>query len=154
MLSMLLQSYSDNVLTGIFGDRWEEVSLPKGNILSNTFKLRSMEGKVGYSTNGYKVIDSLIMKERVLDKVFFFTDLQMWDSKNQGNNLNKSWNEYKKIAPNAKLYLFDLAGYGQSPLSIKNDVYFIAGWSDKIFDILDVIENGETAIDYINNYSL
>ena len=49
--------------------------------------------------------------------------------------------------PEAKLYLFDLAGYGQAPIRLKeNGVTLIAGWSDRIFDILDAIENGSDAI--------
>lgn len=57
---------------------------------------------------------------------------------------------YKRIAPDAKLYLFNLAGYGTSPVSMKrNDVFSIAGWSDKVFDVLAALENGENAIDMI-----
>ena len=85
-----------------------------------------------------------------MDKVMLFTDCELWDSWNGGKHLQKSWDEYKKLAPDAKLYLFDLAGYGQSPVSMeREDVYCISGWSDKVFDILSVLENGENAIDEI-----
>ena len=54
------------------------------------------------------------------------------------------------MAPNAKLYIFDLAGYGQSPITMKReDVFCIAGWSDKVFDMLSALERGESAIDEI-----
>jgi len=50
------------------------------------------------------------------------------------------------------IYLFDLSGYGQSPLRLAEpDVYLIAGWSDKVFDVLAAIENGNNALDVINN---
>ncbi|MDP9042357.1 MAG: TROVE domain-containing protein, partial [Bacteroidota bacterium] len=63
--------------------------------------------------------------------------------------------QYRKMAPAAKLYLFDLAGLGQSPLEIlKDDVYLIAGWSDKIFDVLAAIENGSDAIELINQIDI
>ena len=53
--------------------------------------------------------------------------------------------------PEAKLYLFDLAGYGQMPLSLaEKDVYLIAGWSDRIFEVLSAIDNGEDALSVIN----
>lgn len=53
-------------------------------------------------------------------------------------------------APHAHLYIFDLAGYGQSPISMKrDDVFCIAGWSDKVFDILAAVERGKSAIDEI-----
>jgi 60 kDa SS-A/Ro ribonucleoprotein len=53
------------------------------------------------------------------------------------------------------LYLFDLAGYGNTPLSIqKDDVCLIAGWSDKVFNVLHSIENGESAIEKIKQVML
>ena len=65
------------------------------------------------------------------------------------------WNKYKALAPKAKLYLFDLAGYGQSPLkSVGNDVALIAGWSDKVFDMLEAIENGGAVIEQIRKIEL
>jgi len=85
-----------------------------------------------------------------MDKVMLFTDCQLWDSFGEDSDLAESWDKYKRIAPKAKLYLFDLAGYGQSPVSMKrNDVYCIAGWSDKVFDILAALEKGNNAIDEI-----
>lgn len=74
----------------------------------------------------------------------------MWNSFNNGQTINSEWQKYKEIEPDAKLYLFDLSGYGQSPIKlIGNDVALIAGWSDKIFDMLAAIENKESVVDYI-----
>jgi hypothetical protein len=49
------------------------------------------------------------------------------------------------------LYLFDLAGRGNTPLDLSknNGVALIAGWSDKIFDVLQSLENGESALSWI-----
>ena len=65
------------------------------------------------------------------------------------------WKKYKSFAPEAKLYLFDLAGHGNSPLEINNDdCHLIAGWSDKLFDILQAIDNGSNALKEINDIKL
>ena len=156
LLSMLMRSQCKNVMTGIFGDRWKVVNLPASQILSNTMQLRKIEGSVGYSTNGYLVIRDLLQRKIVMDKVMFFTDMQMWDSNNVGNHLQKDWKAYKReVAPNAKLYLFDLAGYGQTPLRLENnDVFLIAGWSDKVFDILSAIDEGSKAIQQVKKIEL
>ncbi|MDJ1505135.1 TROVE domain-containing protein [Xanthocytophaga agilis] len=147
ILAMLLQSRSKSVISGFFGDRWKVVNLASNHILANTTELRRREGEVGYATNGHLVIQDLIDKGQVVDKVMFFTDCQLWNSKGDGNNIAKLWGKYKQIAPNAKIYLFDLAGYGQMPLRTEsNDVFMIAGWSDKVFDILEAIENGSNAV--------
>lgn len=146
-LAMLLRYRCMNVVTGLFGDTWMRVELPKKNILANVQSLNKLEGRVGYSTNGHTVIDDLIERREVVDKVMMFTDMQMWDSGGVGASLKASWENYRRIAPGAKLYLFDLVGYGQAPLRIPaRGVYVIAGWSDKIFDVLDAIENGSDAL--------
>ena len=156
VLSMLLQTKCKNVVTGIFGSTWKQVSLPSNNVLENVGKLAKLSGKVGYATNGHVVIEDLIKRKVVADKVMFFTDLQMWDSRYGGNSLQKQWTKYRNtVAPNAKLYLFDLVGYGQSPVRLAGkDVYLIAGWSDKIFDMLNAIERGQSAISQINKIEI
>ncbi len=146
-LAMLLQNRCMSVMSGMFGDSWKVVGLPRTGILSNVRELRRREGEVGYSTNGYLVIDYLAKNKVKMDKVMMFTDCQLWDSYNRGAHLQDSWKTYRRMYPEAKLYLFDLAGYGQAPIQLKeNGVTLIAGWSDRIFDILDAIENGSDAI--------
>ena len=82
-----------------------------------------------------------------------FTDCQLWNSEEWLHDAHfaKSWDRYKhEVAPHARLYIFDLAGYGQSPISMeRDDVFCIAGWSDKVFDILAAVERGKSAIDEI-----
>lgn len=146
ILSCLLKSRCRNVITGVFGQTYELVATGRGNILANVERLRRVN--VGHATNGYLAIRDLIKRKVVMDKVMIFTDCQLWDS-NWGNSVTiaQEWEKYKRIAPDAKLYLFDLAGYGAAPLDTsRKDVYLIGGWSDKVFDILDAIENGSTAI--------
>lgn len=155
LMSMILQSQCKNVVTGIFGDRWKRVPMPKNGILRNVDAFYRREGEVGYSTNGYLVIEDLIRRNEKVNKVMLFTDTQMYDGTGNGYSFENSWNKYKAIAPEAKLYVFDLAGYGRQPLDIrKNDVYLIAGWSDKIFDVLNALEDQKSAIEMIQKVVL
>ena len=108
-------------------------------------------GEVGYCTHGHKVLEYLNEQNIVMDKVMMFTDCQMWRS-GYGVDLviSEEWDKYKKIAPNAKLYIFDLYGYGYMPLDVvREDVTLIAGWSDRIFDMLDAIDHGSDALEEI-----
>ena len=151
LLSMLLRNRCKQVVAGIFGDSWKVVNMPNDNILMATRQLERLGNTVGYSTNGYKVIDWLIGQKVVMDKVMMFTDMQMWDSTGRHKAFEDSWKQYKKMSPAAKLYLFDLAGYGQLPIRLAApDVYLIAGWSDRIFDVLSAIDKGEDALSVIN----
>jgi len=147
MLGMLLQHRCKNVVTGMFGDRWKIINLPQTGVLRNVQEFYQREGEVGYSTNGYLVIRDLRQRKVIADKVMLFTDVQLWNSTGDGGHLASEWKQYKSIAPNARLYLFDLAGYGHAPIQlIRHDVFLIAGWSDKVFSVLKAIENGQEAL--------
>ena len=156
LLSMLLQSKCESVVSGMFGETWKVINLPQDNILANTIEMHCREGEVGYSTNGYKVIDYLVKENMKMDKVMIFTDCQMWDSDRRyygraEKEIKDSWHAYKSMFPEAKLYLFDLVGYGQLPMRLAEpDVYLIAGWSDRVFDVLSAIDKGEDALSVIN----
>lgn len=146
MLAMILKSRCKNAITGMFGDKWKIINVPSSGILSNVDAFYKREGEVGYSTNGYLVIEDLIKNNLLIDKVMIFTDCQLWNNRSN-SKINDLWNEYKNISPTSKLYLFDLAGYGNTPLEIlQNDVYLLGGWSDRVFEILASIDRGETAM--------
>lgn len=154
MLAMLLQGRCANVITGMFGNTWKIINVPKKNILGNVMEFHRREGEVGYATNGYLVVEDLLERKQVVDKVMVFTDCQLWNS-NGNIQFADVWMQYKAVAPNAKMYLFDLAGYGNTPLNVmKDDVYLVAGWSDKIFDVLSAIESGSDALKMINAIEL
>jgi helix-turn-helix protein len=113
---MILQSRCKNVITGMFGDTWKVIQMPSKSILSNVAAFHQREGEVGYSTNAHLVIEDLLKREYQADKVMIFTDTQLWNSQNRNiNSIQTTWQKYKSKYPKAKLYLFDLAGYGQSP---------------------------------------
>jgi 60 kDa SS-A/Ro ribonucleoprotein len=151
MLAMLLQSRCEDVQTGMFGDTWKIINMSRKNILANVQSFYSREGEVGYATNGYLVLKDLINKKKMVDKIMLFTDCQLWNNNAVDNvaqtTIASLWKQYRVMAPQARLYLFDLAGYGQAPIDVRNDgVYLIAGWSDKIFDVLSALEDGQNAL--------
>lgn len=161
-LGMLLQNRCESVITGLFGEDWKVVQLPRTNILANTHKLVNMIGEVGHSTNGYKAIRWLYEEGHKADKVFIFTDCQLWHSDYeyswggmQHSTLKDEWTKYKKAVPNAKLYIFDLSGYGTTPIDLSTkDVYMIAGWSEKVFNVLDALEKGESNLSEVERIEI
>jgi len=155
VLGMLLQSRCQHVITGIFGNTWKRISLPQGQVLRNVQELYRREGEVGYSTNGYLVVQDLRQRREVVDKVMIFTDCQLWSTR--GVEMAQEWAAYRaNVAPQARLYLFDLAGHGTAPLEVNeaNGVALIAGWSDKVFDVLAALENGGNAVSEIQKIEL
>ncbi|WP_139920993.1 TROVE domain-containing protein [Hymenobacter sp. DG01] len=157
VLGMLLQSRCQNVVTGMFGNTWKRLALPRGPVLGNVQEFYKREGEVGYSTNGYLVIEDLRLRREVVDKVMLFTDCQLWNSHFNGSSVAKEWAEYRRmVAPQAQLYLFDLAGHGTTPLQVhpEHGAALIAGWSDKIFDVLAALDNGGSALTEIEQIEL
>lgn len=156
MLAMLLQARCKNVEVGMFGDSWKTIAVPRNQILGNVQEFYRREGEVGYATNGYLVIKDLLQRKVKMDKVMLFTDVQLWNSNKTNDDIQTLWVRYKaEIAPDAKLYLFDLKGYGQTALQVmQNDVHLIAGWSDKVFEVLAALEKGKSALDVINKIEL
>lgn len=163
IMGMLLQEVSPLVEVSIFGTTHKRVNLTKGNILGNTHKLAQYSDMVGSSTNGYLVPRDLLDRKAVVDRVVIFTDCQLYrDSLSYGwggsrpESFEKLWKQYRKeIAPNAKLYIFDLAGYGNTPVSVNSDgVHLISGWSEKVFDIIEAYENGSSAVKAIEEIVL
>ena len=149
-LSMMLQHKCKVVSAGMFGDSFAVLPLPRDQILRNVDEMHQFEGMVGYSTNGYLVIDYALAAAKKginFDKIFLFSDNQLWNSSGDLKHINTEWLKLKKLVPGAKLYIFDLAGYGTSPINLKqNDVYMVAGWSEKIFDVLKMIDEGADAL--------
>lgn len=98
----------------------------------------------GGGTYGYLIPQKLCEEKIAVDKVLIFTDMQMWGDE----DFDYWWKKYKQeVNPEAKLYIFDLAGYGTSPIDeVEKDVWFIAGWSEEIFKVLSAIEKGSDAI--------
>jgi 60 kDa SS-A/Ro ribonucleoprotein len=167
MLGMMANRFAGQTITGMFGDEWKVVPMSRNSgILKNTMEMHSREGEVGYSTNGYKVIEYLLNNDIAVDRIMIFTDNQMWnsrarrsiwrdDSDEDGTTFAEKFLLYQQKYPGVKLYTFDMSGYGN--ISIPQNtrgVCLIGGWSDKIFDFISAFEEigtekGNVAIEKI-----
>ena len=148
LLAMLWKSRGQQVLTGIIGNNWRPLELPPKPILLAVDEFRTHEGEAGYAINGWLVLQDLMRRQQVVDRVLIFTDYRLWDNRsfNQpaGTDLGRCWRQYRnQVAPQARLYLFDLAGYGSRSLEcLEDDVFLIAGWKERTLEILSALENG------------
>jgi 60 kDa SS-A/Ro ribonucleoprotein len=145
LLASLWKSRGDQLITGIIGNTWRPLEPTARPVLMSTDEFRKHEGEAGYAINAWLIFQDLLRKRQVVDRVMIFTDYRLWDNRsfNQtaGTDLRKWWRLYREqLAPEAKLYLFDLAGYGARSLEFLGDgVCQIAGWNGKIFEVLDIL---------------
>ena len=148
LLAYLWKTRGYSVISGIIGNTWRPQEPAGRPILLATDEFRAHEGEAGYAINGWLVLQDLLRKKQVVDRVLIFTDCRLWDKRefNQpaGSDLGHWWRQYRtQLAPQARLYLFDLAGYGVRPLEcVEDGVFLVAGWQDRIFDILQTMEAG------------
>jgi 60 kDa SS-A/Ro ribonucleoprotein len=153
LLAMLWKSRGTQLVTGIIGNNWRPLELPAKAALLTVDDFRTHEGEAGYAINSWLVLQDLTRRRQVVDKVLIFTDYRLWNNRsfNQpaGTDLGHCWRQYRnQVAPQARLYLFDLAGYGSKPLECLEDgVILIAGWKERMIDILEAVESTQTAMD-------
>jgi len=144
LLAWLWKSKGYAVTAGIIGNNWKPIEITDRPVLLATDRFQ--EGETGYGINAHLIMQDLLRRRQAVDRVLVFTDTRLWGSRgfNQpsGAALIESWRQYRgELAPDAKLYLFDLAGYGARPLEIAGDeVFLIAGWKEPILDVLAAIE--------------
>lgn len=165
LLGKMLNKMSNRTITGVFGNDWAPI--PFGSGILDGLHYPS----VGLSTYGHKVIDWLIANKINIDNVMFFSDNQIYadlgingythlthynsNAKHNRSSFEKSWNQYKRLNPTAKIYLFDLASYGTFPIDLMNkDVYMVSGWSANIFKTLGGLQNWKSMKNHILNFDL
>lgn len=141
----------DQAMCSVFANDFATVSMPNSNgILANMEAAKRVS--VGYATNAYLVIDSMIKHNINADRIILFSDMQCYDTSGYSNSLVAQLMEYRrKINPNCYFYSVDLAGYGTLQIP-ENDskTCLIAGWSDKILQYIPVFESdGKTVLDEI-----
>ena len=145
LLAQLWKNRGYSLYTGIIGNTWKPLDLPLRPVLSAVDRFREREDEAGYALNAHLILQDLLRKNQVVDRVLVFTDTRLWDNRtfNQpaGTDLGGWWRQYRRqVAPKAKLYLFDLAGYGARTLEYgEDDVFLIAGWKDELFTVLDAV---------------
>lgn len=80
---------------------------------------------------------------QVYDRIFILSDMQGWVGYDAPT---KEFEDYKKrLGANPKIYSIDLAGHGTMQFPQQN-VYAIAGFSEKIFDVMKLLEEDRNAL--------
>lgn len=116
--------------------------------------LMSIKDSLVFASGGTNFIDVFNKANKRYDRIILLSDMQAWMGYG-GSRPSAAYNDYKrKYNPECKCYSFDLAGYGTLQLPEK-DVYCLAGFSEKIFDIMKLFEEDKNAlVNTINSIEL
>jgi len=165
LLGVLLRKRCKAVTLSKFGSGFAVQNIPENaNVLDAVNQLVHNDG-LGHATNAYLAFEHLNECGYDYNRVFVFSDMQVWDTGAyrgwnapavHDSNVANLWNKYWKTHRNARVYLVDLAGYGDTPIDTKTDqgAYLIAGWSNQIFKMIEAIESGKSAINVIKAINL
>lgn len=83
------------------------------------------------------------LADKKYDRIIILSDMQGWVGYNSPVS---AFNAYKKrTGANPHIYSFDLRGYGTLEFP-ENQVYCIAGFSEKVFDIMKLLEEDRNAL--------
>jgi len=96
--------------------------------------------QVGHGTDFHSIFKRA---NKSYDRIVIFSDMQGWVGY---TNPTTALNAYKeKTGANPFIYSFDLAGYGSLQFP-ENKVFGLAGFSEKAFDLISVLETDSNAL--------
>jgi hypothetical protein len=140
MFGAILYKATDSVLL-TFDDRARFVTMnPKDGLLT----LMQNIPFTGVGTNFNAIFQILTQK---FDRIIILSDMQEWMTTGwNSSNPRASFADYKnRTGADPKIYSFDLQNYGSMEFP-ENNVFCLAGFSEKVFDIMKVLEEDRNAL--------
>ncbi len=109
---------------------------------------------MGGGTNTSLVFKYAIEKEKNYDRIIILSDNQSWQERgyDDESSTGEVYSKYKKDN-DCYIYAIDIQGYGTKDISGEK-VFHLCGWSERIFDFMNVIEKKDGIVKYIENYKI
>ncbi len=103
----------------------------------------TISNSIRFASGGTNFLSIFQTANKKYDRVVILSDMQGWMG---GNTPVASFNAYKtKTGANPFIYSFDLNNYGSMQFPETN-VFCLAGFSDKVFDIMSLMEQDKSAL--------
>lgn len=160
LFASMVKYRQDNVYLGLFGDKLINVPVKRNmRLLDYTKWTFEKGGECGGATETgiYDFIRQVVKEKKKIDNVIVFSDCQIgsihtkgyyggyseftaWyghNSSDRGKHFHELFKEFRKINPNANFIVVNLRQSGSTSVFDKSQrILNIAGWSDKIFDVI------------------
>lgn len=108
----------------------------------------TIKNAIKYACGGTNFESVFRAANKKYDRVILLSDMQAWVQESWfAKSPKAAYERYKREfdAPNCKFYSIDLAGYGTMQMP-QQDVYCLAGFSEKIFDLMKHFECDKNAL--------
>lgn len=158
LFGSMLAYRQDNVYVGLFGDRLISVPMDRSKKLldfnRDSYNLGAKCGG-GTETGIYDFLRQVVKEKKKVDNVVVFSDCQIGNGKARGyasgyftawygtsgsdrsEHFHELFKEFRKINPQANFIVCNLNQSGGTSVFDKSQrILNIAGWSDKIFDVI------------------
>ncbi len=162
LFSVLFWTRANDTKIGLFGDR---LLMPKLSREKGVFANFSIADQMGASCGGatergiFEMMEQLIREKTMVNQIIIFSDCQIgtgcgWfdNQGNRGPSFDRLFRQYKAMNPGVVTYSIDLRGYGNT--LFKDGVVTLAGWSEKLFDLIAAFGNGVTAVEFIRQIQI
>ena len=162
LFASMVMYRQDNVYLGLFGDKLINFPVKMNIILLDYTKWTFEKGvEIGGPTNNKKknFIRQVVKEKKKIDNIIVFSDCQIgsihtkdyhcsygysefteWYGiarSDRGGHFHELFKEFRKINPNANFIVVNLRQSGSTSVFDKSQrILNIAGWSDKIFDVI------------------
>lgn len=120
----------------VFDSRADYLQVPHDNILS----IRKQIPFRGWGTDFHTIFQKA---NKAYDRIIILSDMQAWKGYNTPEEAYRRYCQKYRCQP--YIYSFDLAGYGSLQFP-ENRVCALAGFSENIFDIMQVVEMDKNAL--------
>lgn len=110
------------------------------NTNDSTLTLANSIPYPGGSTNFQSIFRTI---NKAYDRIIIISDMQSWVEHELPKSVYSDYKKKFKAKPN--LYCWDMQGYGTLQFPEKS-VYCLAGWSEKVFDLMGKLEKGTDSL--------
>lgn len=160
LFASMVMSRQENVYVGLFGDTLLNVPVKRDMRLLDYTKWHYEEGeKCGGGTEQgiYDFMTQVVKEKKKIDNIIVFSDCQIgntntkgcrdsnrpftaWygmDTSTRSKHFHEVFKEFRKINPNSNFIVVNLRQNGSTSVFDRSQrILNIAGWSDKIFDVI------------------
>ena len=104
--------------------------------------------------SGTNIITVWDMLDKHYDRIFLFSDMQVmipnWWGYTKGSSAIDAMNDYMRYYGHTHVYSVDAGNYStQISNPLRGDLTLLTGFSDKVFQMLNILEQGGNIVDYI-----
>lgn len=150
---------ANDTYVGLFGDELISPKLDRTKTLLENYKeIQDTARKVGTATEEgiFDFFDELLETGEKVDRIIIFSDCQIgagccWyttarygEGLVQGDTFMRMFREYHSKNPETRVYTINLRSYGTTVFN--GNIIKMGGFSDKIFEILEILEQDKNAL--------